>query len=276
VRNRPARIVADVVAALLCLVLAFPIYWMVNTSFKKSGDIKTPKPKFLPLHGTFQHYLDAVHKPGFTTMLSNSLIVTTSSVVLGIAAAFLAAVAVARFRFAGRKTYLVMLLIAQMIPLEAMVIPVYLMFRPLNLVNNLVGLIAWYMVFVMPFAVLTLRSFIQNIPASLEEAAMVDGCGRARAFWRVTFPLVAPGLATTAIYGFIQAWSEFIFALTLMHQQDKQTLPVWLVSFNNRYTGLDWGAWMAASTLFTLPALVLFLFVQRKVTTGLVAGGVKG
>jgi N,N'-diacetylchitobiose transport system permease protein len=128
----------------------------------------------------------------------------------------------------------------------------------------------------LPFTVWVLRGFVANVPKELEEAAMVDGASRLRAFFTVTFPLVAPGLVATGIFGFIQAWNEFIYALVIMDEPDKQTLPVWLQAFNEGARGTDWGGVMAGSTLITIPVIVFFLLVQRRVVAGMTAGAVKG
>jgi N,N'-diacetylchitobiose transport system permease protein len=144
------------------------------------------------------------------------------------------------------------------------------------MINTAVGLVLVYLGFVLPFTIWTLRGFVDGIPADLEEAALVDGSTRTRAFFTITLPLVAPGLVATGIFAFIQAWNEFIFALVVMNRPDRQTLPVWLQAFNEGARGTDWGGVMAGSTLITIPVLVFFLLVHRRVTSGLTAGAVKG
>jgi N,N'-diacetylchitobiose transport system permease protein len=139
-----------------------------------------------------------------------------------------------------------------------------------------VGLTAVYLVFVLPFTIWTLRGFIAGVPVDLEEAAMVDGCGRLRAFVSVTFPLMAPGLVATGVFGFIQAWNEFIYALVIMNRPGRQTLPVWLQAFNEGARGTDWGSVMAGSTLMAIPVIVFFLAVQSRLSAGLTVGAVKG
>src|SRR2546427_2043256 len=163
----------------------------------------------------------------------------------------------------------------QMVPLNALVIPVYLLLDSVGQVDSLLGVIAYYLAIVLPFMIWTLRGFVANVPVDLEEAAMVDGATRVSAFVRIVFPLVAPGLVATAIYGFIQAWNEYIIAYVLLSSNSKQTLTIWLASFTTQH-GTDWGGLMAGATLTALPVVVFFLIVQRHVVGGLTAGAVKG
>jgi N,N'-diacetylchitobiose transport system permease protein len=182
---------------------------------------------------------------------------------------------VARFRFRLRTSFLVLLLVVQMIPLEALVIPLFLMIQRLELYNTLAGLILTYIGFSLPFAVWMLRGFVAAVPKELEEAAAIDGASRAQIFWRILLPLVAPGLVATSIYSFIVAWNELIFALTFINDQSRYTLPVAMTFFFGR-DDTAWGPLMAASTLLTLPVMVFFILVQRRMVSGLVAGSVKG
>ena len=263
-------------AALLFLALTlFPVYWMVVTSFKRDQDIVTLSPRFLPWPPTLAHFVDAIQKPYFWTYAFNSVVVSVATVVISLVVAFFAGTAVSRFRFWGRRSFLVAVIVIQMVPLTAMIIPLFLVLRDLDLLNRLPGLVATYVVFVLPFTIWTLRAFIDGVPIELEEAAMVDGCTRVQAFRKILLPLIAPGLVATAIFAFIQAWNQFLFPLILMQHQDKYTLTVWLVSFSTN-RGTDFGGLMAASTLFTLPVVVLFLLVQHRIVSGLTAGAVKG
>jgi N,N'-diacetylchitobiose transport system permease protein len=168
-----------------------------------------------------------------------------------------------------------MVIAVQMVPLNALVIPMYLLLDKLGQVDTLLGVIAYYLAIVLPFMIWTLRGFVANVPVDLEEAAMVDGATRVGAFLRIVFPLVAPGLVATAIFGFIQAWNEYIIAYVLLSSSSKQTLTIWLASFTTQH-GTDWGGLMAGATLTALPVVVFFLLVQRHVAGGLTAGAVKG
>jgi N,N'-diacetylchitobiose transport system permease protein len=162
-----------------------------------------------------------------------------------------------------------------MAPLEALLIPMFLLMQDAGLLNKLPSLLLVYFAFTLPFTVWTLRGFVQGIPYELEEAAMVDGCGRFGAFRRVVLPLLGPGIVATSVFAFITAWNEFLYALVFMRDKDKQTLPVWLSTFKTVF-GTDWGGIMAASVMYALPALVFFLIVQRKLVSGATAGALKG
>ncbi len=205
-----------------------------------------------------------------------SLLVTQATVAVSLVFAFLAAVAVSRFRFRGRKSFVVVLLVVQMIPTEGLFISQYKMLESAELINTVLGLTILYVAATLPFTIWTLRGFVAGLPVELEEAAMVDGCSRVGAFWRITFPLLAPGLVATGVFGFIQAWNEFTLAVVVMTRADKRTLPVWLSGFVDVNRGTDWGAIMAGSTLIAIPVIIFFLVVQGRMVSGLTAGAVKG
>ena len=274
--RRRRNIVPNLLGLLVFAVAAFPVYWMVLTSFRRGVDIQRPTPQFLPSPGTLNNYRKVFDRDFFWTAVRNSLMVTLLVLVAAVFIAFLAAVAVSRFKFNGRRAFIVLILIVQMVPAEALIISLFRVLDGWHLINTIIGLSLVYIAFVLPFTIWTLRGFVGNVPRELEEAAMVDGSSRPRAFLTITLPLVAPGLVAVAVFAFIQAWNEFIFALVVMNRPEKQTLPVWLQAFNEGARGTDWGGVMAGSTLMALPVIVFFLIVQRKVTAGLTAGAVKG
>ena len=275
IRRRGTRLLLDATGIAVALLVAFPVLWMASTAFKPTGDIISATPRLLPWPVTFTHFQTAVTRPFFGDYLRNSLVVVSVAVVASILVATLAALAVARLRWRGRRGYTLLILLAQTAPLEALLIPAFLILRDAGLLNRLPALVATYFVITLPFTIWTLRGFVAAIPVELEEAAMTDGCTRMGAYRRVVFPLLAPGLVATSIFAFITAWNEFVFALVLMQEQTKLTLPVWLSTFRTAF-GTDWGGTMAASTLFTLPVLIFFLLVQRRLVSGLSAGAVKG
>jgi N,N'-diacetylchitobiose transport system permease protein len=274
-RRRASRVALNATALLLFVVTIFPIYWMVATGFKRGVDILSFEPKWLPFPATLDNFRTAIGKPFFTMDVVNSMIVVAVTVLVSLGLAFLAALAAARFQFSGRKLLVVMLIVVQMVPLEALIIPIYLALDKVNQTDKLTGIIVTYMTFVLPFTIWTLRGFIINIPMELEEAAMVDGCTRAGAFRRILFPLVAPGLVATAVFSFILVWNDYLIAYVLLQSPERQTLGIWLASFTTNH-GTDWGGVMAGSTLYAIPVLVFFLLVQRRVVSGLTAGAVKG
>lgn len=275
-RNPGRRLTANVIALVLIVLSAFPVYWMFTTSFRTNADIRSPQPDFFPFGGTLENYRSVFDSDNFGSSFANSLKVTALTVVLALICAFLAAVAVSRFRFRGRLGFLVMILVVQMVPAEALMISMVKVLEGWNLRNSIIGLTIAYLAFVLPFTIWTLRGFVNGVPKELEEAAMVDGSSRVRAFFTVTLPLVAPGLVATGIFAFIQAWNEYTFALVIMNRPEKETLPLWLQSFNFGARGTDWGGVMAGSTLITIPVIVFFLFVHRRIAAGITAGAVKG
>ena len=273
-RDRGRRLALNSAAIVFCALWIFPVYWMVNTSFKRYGDILQATPKFLPFPLSLGNFTDAIGKPMFGDYLLNSLIVTGGAVVASAVLALLAAVALTRFRFLGRRAFLITILVVTMIPQPALVIPLFLSLKSANLVNTLPGLMLTYVAFVLPFTIWTLRGFLHGVPVELEEAAMVDGAGRLTVMRRIMLPLVAPGLIASSVFGFITAWNDYVYAYVEMKDQDHYTLPVWLVSFSTS-TGTDYGGLIAASTLFALPVVVFFLVIQRRLVEGMTSGAVK-
>jgi N,N'-diacetylchitobiose transport system permease protein len=269
------RILVNTLGLFVAVLFAFPTYWMITSAFKPSGDVLTADYDLVPLAVTLDNFASALTKPGFAVHLTNSLIVTLGAVACSLVAGVLAAFPLARLRFRGRKGFLLLVLIAQMAPLEALFIPMFLLMQDAGLLNTLPSLLLVYFAITLPFTVWALRGFVAGIPFELEEAAMVDGCGRFGAFRRVVLPLLGPGLVATSVFAFITAWNEFLYALVFMRDTDKQTLPVWLSTFKTVF-GTDWGGIMAASVLYALPALVFFLIVQRKLVSGATAGALKG
>ncbi|GAA2663106.1 carbohydrate ABC transporter permease [Streptomyces aculeolatus] len=274
-RSFIGRFWPNATALVLFVIFLFPVYWMFATSFKPTGDIISENPVWFPLDPTFEHYRTAFDADNFWNFWKNSLTVTLLAVGISLLIALLASFAIARMRFRGRTGIILVFMFAQMAPWEVMVISVYMLVRDADMLNSLVPLTLFYTVMVLPLTILTLRTYVAAVPKDLEEAAMVDGATRTQAFRKVIFPLLAPGLMATSLFGFITAWNEFPMVLVLNKEAEAQTLPLWLSQFQTQF-GDDWGATMAAASLFALPILVLFLYLQRKVTAGLTAGAVKG
>ncbi|MFG2550723.1 carbohydrate ABC transporter permease [Streptomyces sp. NPDC048581] len=275
-RPRIRRLPLNAAAVVTVVVCLFPVYWMAATALTPTRDIQSDSPRFIPESWTLDHFRTAVGADGFGLFWRNSILVTLSAVLLALVIALGAAYAVARLKWKGRRQFMLMVFIAQMAPWESLIIPVYIISRDTDMLDRLPTLTLVYFMMTLPFTVIVLRGFIATVPPELEEAAQVDGCTRFGAFRRVAFPLLAPGLMATSLFGYITAWNEFTYAnFLIIKQQDNRTLPVWLSSFQNVF-GTDWGATMAASTLFAAPALVVFLLLQRHVTSGFAAGAVKG
>ncbi|MFE2533229.1 carbohydrate ABC transporter permease [Streptomyces sp. NPDC059371] len=271
---RKSKLGWNLLGLLVFLTAGFPVYWMLNTAIKPAKDAIDSDPSLFPTGFTLDNFRRAFDIADFWGPVGRSLIVSLAVVVIGIAVGMLAALAISRFAFRGRKIVIVGILAVQMIPLVAMIIPVFLLLNDLDQYDKLSGLIITYLTFILPFTVWTLRGFIVNIPKELEEAAMVDGCSRTSAFIRVVFPLLAPGMVATSVYAFIQAWNEYLYALMLLSQQN-QTATVWLGNFTTKH-GTEYAPMMAGATMMAVPIVVLFLLVQRKMAAGLTAGAVKG
>ena len=266
----------DVLGLAVFAVMIFPVFWMLSTAFKPDDEINSATPTWFSLSPTLDHFRDAMARDYFWDTVRNSLIVVCIAVLASLVIAFLAAVALAKYRFSGRTLLIVLMIGIIMLPQAGLVIPLYVVLAKYHLVGTLTGVILTYLTFVLPFAVWTLRGFILGIPEDLEEAAMVDGSSRLGAFVRILLPLAAPGLVATAVFAFVTSWNEYIFASVLLSDQADQTVTVWLAGFYGGSRNTDWGGLMAASTLTAIPVIVFFLLVQRRIMFGLTAGAVRG
>jgi len=275
---RPGRALLSVLAILVSLLWLFPVYWMVSSSLLPNVLLQSTRPTFVPVDGSLDNYRAVLTGSGFPGALRMSLAVTLLTGVVVLMFAFLAALAISRFRFRGRKSFVLAVLLVQMLPAEGLFIAQYKLIGSLNLLNSVLGVTIIYVGAVVPFTVWMLRGFVAGVPIELEEAAMVDGLSRLQAFLRITFPLLAPGLVASGVYAFLQAWNEFTVALVLLQSDGSKTLPIWLRSFLQASASreTDWGQVMASSTLIAVPVIIFFLVVQSRMTSGLMSGAVKG
>ncbi len=269
-----SRIGIGVAIAAVLIFTLFPVYWMISSAFDKKAS--SGGQSFLPQEFTLDNFAFVLTEGGFGTFLRNSAIVALATVLVSALVCLLAAVAVARFRFKLRTTVLMLILIVQMVPLEALVIPLFLQVKSLGLLNSILGLIIVYIALSLAFGIWMLRGFVQAVPVELEEAAYIDGASWWRMFRSILLPLVMPGLVATSVFSFITAWNEFIFAMTMLGgAADQYTVAIGLKSFFGLHSN-DWGSIMAASTIITIPVMIFFVVVQRRLSSGLVAGAVKG
>jgi N,N'-diacetylchitobiose transport system permease protein len=267
------RIVTAVLTIALCLFALFPFYWMVASAFDKYVGTTGA---LWPSQVTLAHFAYVMTEGKFGLYLRNSLLVALVVVVASSFIALLASVAVARFRFAGRRAILLLVLVIQMVPMEALVIPLFLQAKQLDLLGKLTGLMVVYTALALPFGVWMLRGFVAAVPIDLEEAAYLDGATWWKMFFHVLFPLVVPGLVATSVFSFITAWNEFVFAMTMLGPQiDKYTVSIGLRAFFGLHAN-DWGAIMAGSTIITIPVMIFFIAVQKRLAGGLTSGAVKG
>ncbi|OUE23777.1 carbohydrate ABC transporter permease [Clavibacter michiganensis] len=274
-RRSPGRVALDIVAIAFGLVWLFPVYWMVDAAFLTSEQLSSRTPTWIPLGGTVEHFARVLGDGRFWSALRMStliaLVVVAGSLAFGVVAAF----ALSRFRFRGRTSMIVAVLVIQMIPAEALFISQYRMLDGWGLLNSVLGLSILYLAANVPFTIWVLKGFVDGIPVELEEAAMLDGCSRVGAFRRVTLPLLGSGLVASSIFSFLAAWNEYTLALVTLSADDSRTLPLWLQGFRGQMQETDWGGIMAGSTLMALPVVILFLIVQKRMATGLTAGAVK-
>lgn len=273
--RRPGSIAANITGVGVFIVMAFPVYWMINTAFKPRGEILNFRPHFFPEQPTLENFQAAINRANFWDVVSNTLIVVAGVVTLSLVCALLAAMAIARFRFYGRRAFLIVIIGVQMIPLNALVIPLFLLLQEAGQTDRLAGVVVSYLALTLPLTIWILRGFVVGIPKELEEAAMVDGCSRMGAFVRIVLPLIAPGVVATSIFAFIQAWNEYLLASVFLTSDENKTISVWLANFFTD-RGTAWGPLMAATTLVALPVVSFFLVIHNRIAAGLVSGAVKG
>ncbi|MEU3209010.1 carbohydrate ABC transporter permease [Streptomyces cyaneofuscatus] len=273
--RKKSRLHLDILGLGIAVVMIFPVYWLVISALRPNREIRSYNQTLWPTSITFDNFARAVDQPNFTTAIQSSLIVAVTAVVGGMIIATLAALAIGRFRFFGRKPLLLIMILVQMLPPTAMLIPIYAQLNAMGGIDEYWGLIVVYLVATLPFATIMIRGFVVNIPVELEESAMVDGLTRFGAFRKVVFPLLAPGLAAASIFALVNAWNEYLFAYILINDNSKYTLNVWLMTFTTE-RGTDYGALMAASTMIALPVVIFFMIIQKKMAAGLTSGAVKG
>ena len=272
----PGKIAVNAILVIASLMWLLPVYWMVNSAFQTERNLLSSPPKLIPAPLTTEHFTKVLSSPAFHSALFMSLGAAVITVVATTLCSLLAALALARFNFRGRRTLIVAILVIQMIPAEALFISQYRMLDSWALLNSVAGLSLLYVGGVLPFVTWMMRGYVEAVPEELEQAAMIDGCTRIQAFMRVTLPLLAPGLVSTSVFAFLHSWNEYTLALIVLSRDSAVTLPLWLQSFQQGLQGSDWGGVMAGSTLITIPVLILFIFVQNRMSTGMVSGAVKG
>jgi trehalose/maltose transport system permease protein len=262
------------VLALLVLASAFPFYWAILASFTPEARL-FQSPSLLPSGLVLDHYRALFTQRNFWVPIRNSLIVAGTTTLFCVAVGAFCAYALARLQFRGKVALLGFILAVGMFPQISVISPLYMLLRALRLINTYPGLVLPYLTFAMPLTVWLLVGFFRQLPAELEEAAMVDGASRLRAFAEVIVPLAVPGLATTAILTFVYSWNEFLFALSFTLGPERQTVPVAIALFRGQYQ-VPWGQILAAAVVATAPVTLLVLAFQRRIVQGLTAGAVKG
>ncbi len=258
----------------LILATAFPFYWAIASSLTPESQLFRA-PRLVPRTLVLDHYRTLFVERDFWVPIRNSLVVAGTTTLFCVTVGALCAYALARLRFRGKVPLLGLILAVSMFPQISVVSPLYLLLRALHLINTYPGLILPYLTFAMPLTVWLLVGIFRQLPAELEEAAMVDGASRLRAFREVVIPLALPGLATTAILTFVYSWNEFLFALSFTLGPERQTVPVAIALLRGQYQ-VPWGQILAGSIVATVPVALLVLAFQRRIVQGLTAGAVKG
>ncbi|GHI02446.1 sugar ABC transporter permease [Streptomyces cellostaticus] len=275
-RTRPAARAGQYAALLAYLVfLAFPLLWLLSTAFKSPRELGSLHPSWIPRHPTPGNFRQAFDEQPLLHAALNSLLVALGATLIAVLLATPMAYVMARHRSPLSRAATGWVVVSQAFPFVLVIIPLFLVLKHLRLIDSLFGLVLVYVVWALPFALWMLTGYVRAVPAELEEAAAVDGAGRLRTLVSVTAPLLAPGIAATALFAFVTAWNEFFFALVLLKSPGRQTLPVVLTHFIGAEGVADLGPLAAAAFLATLPSLLLFALIQRRITGGLLAGAVK-
>ncbi|MGK6315463.1 carbohydrate ABC transporter permease [Neorhizobium sp. DT-125] len=261
--------------AFLVIVAVFPFLWMAVSAFKPLSQLYTIPPQWLPDPPTLVNFKNVLFESNIPRYFVNSLIISIGSTFLALVFAVFAAYGFARFDFRGRSAALAFVLIGQLLPTATVIVPLYIVLNYLGLINTYLGLILVYLILTLPLSVWMLTGYFRGIPKELEDAAIIDGASQLGVLFRISLPLVTPGIIAVTLYSFVATWNEFVFALSFATEKEMKTLPIGLAEFSTEFD-TDWGAVMAASFVMTLPIALIFLVMQRMFVSGLMSGATKG
>ena len=257
------------------LLVVLPIYWIVVTSFKSSGEIlDLNNITYFPEAFTWKNYTDLFEQFNYGVLLKNSLLVSVASALVVTVFSMLGGYSLARYKFKGKQTVILFFLVTQMIPGILVIIPLYIIFSKMGLINTHIGLFIFYVTANLPFCVITMRSFFERIPVTLEEAARVDGCTKMQSLFKIVFPIMFPGIVSVFVFGFIGAWNELIAGSIFISTPEMWTIPVGLKTLIGKYN-VEWGLLMAGGVMALLPTAVMFAAMQKFIVEGMTAGAVK-
>lgn len=270
------RLLFNLLAWTLVAVVTIPLLWTILTSLKPQTELFRIPPSILPREITFEHYHQLLYETRFLAYFGNSVIVAVCTTVVVITVAMLGAHSLVRFAYPGRERLAQMVLFTYLLPSVVLVIPLYLLLVQLGIANTLFSLTVAYTTFALPFALWLLRSFMAGIPQDLEAAALIDGASRMSAFVDVILPQALPGIISTALFTFILAWNEYLYALVLVNSDTARTLTTGVINMLVTSFHIEWSLLMAASVMMSIPVIIVFAFLQKHLTRGIGAGGVKG
>jgi multiple sugar transport system permease protein len=274
--RRSTTILANLVTWTLVLLISFPLIWMVVTSVRPQTELFQIPPTVIPRSITFEHYVKLIEETPFLLYFMNSMILATSTTIVVIVVGTLGAYSLVRFSCRGRETLAALVLFTYLLPSVVLIIPLYLMMVKLGLANTLTSLVIAYTTFALPYALWLLRSFMAGVPEDLESAALVDGASRMGAFIDVILPQALPGIISTALFTFILAWNEYLYALVMVNSDQARPLTTGVMNMLITSFNIEWSLLMAASVMMSIPLIVIFAFLQSYLTRGFGAGGVKG
>ncbi|MEM0054331.1 MAG: carbohydrate ABC transporter permease [Nitrososphaeria archaeon] len=263
-----------IIASFIAFIVLFPILWMVLTSFKTTNEIYAFPIIYFPTHFTIKHYISALSQGNFLAYFLNSSIIALGSVIISLFFSVLPAYSLYKFKFPGKNTLLLTILMLEFLPQASFVVPMFRFIKTIHLINNYFGVMISYLPFIVPIQIILLMGFFEQIPESLEEAAEIDGSSHLNTFLKIILPISISSITAVGVYSFFFSWSELMFAMSFLTQQNKQTIPVFL-SFLVGQFGINWGQLFAISTLSILPAIIMFAFLQRLFMAGLTAGSIK-
>jgi multiple sugar transport system permease protein len=275
-RADKTNLTASIVTWVIVILMVFPLIWMVLTSIKPQSELFVFPIKLLPEHVTFEHYERLLEDTPFLSYFWNSVVLSVATTVVVMVVATLGGYSLARFKYRGRETIAIAVLCTYLMPSVVLIIPLYLMMVKLGLENTLTSLVISYTTFALPYALWLLRSFMAGIPEDLEAAALVDGASRLGAFMDVILPQALPGMISTALFTFILAWNEYLYALVMVNTDETRPLTTGVMNMLVSSFNIEWSLLMAASVMMSVPLLFFFAFLQRYLTSGFGAGGVKG
>lgn len=279
-KKKTTSVILYILMVIVCIATLFPFIWIVSGSFKTNSEIFSYPPSIIPRDPTARGYLGLFTEPMFgqTKFLDfarNSLFVSLLTAVITVVMAALGSYGMSRFKFKGSTALKYLILLSQMLPGALLLIPLYMIMVKFNLINSHWSLIIAYISFTLPYCTYLLKGYVDAVPKDIDEAALVDGCNRVNTLFKVVFPVAAPGIVVTFVQAFIMGWNEYMFAMAFLNMNSQWTIPVALGSFRGQYI-VDWGYLFAGSVLLTLPVMILFLFFQKWLITGLASGSVKG